>query len=88
MSASIGIFKGSGTMYESDGLHLQAFVGGKGGKSIQFTIDCKYCCLSEKQLRTLQAIISRRLDGDISATGHDWDYVIGRDGSLIEDGDK
>jgi hypothetical protein len=63
-------------------MHLQAYVGGKEGKSIQFTIGNRYACLSEGQLKTLMVLIAQRLSGQISATGNNLDYEIERSGAI------
>jgi len=56
-------------------LNVGAFVGGKYGKAIQFTIGNEYACLSEKQLVDLVGLILMRIDCEegYSATDGDLD---------------
>jgi hypothetical protein len=48
---------------ESEGqrMSVTAFVAGKYGHGIQFTIDRNYCCLAENQTRDLIKTLQKRL---------------------------
>ena len=42
-------------------MSITAFVGGKHGASIQFTIGREFCCLAENQVRDLVGVLKKRL---------------------------
>jgi len=45
----------------SDEMDITAFVGGKYGYSVQFTIAGRYCALAENQVRDLIATLQKRV---------------------------
>jgi hypothetical protein len=68
MSNDIRIYKSHS--FEEDSMSLTAFVGGKKGSSIQFSIAGHYCQLGKIALKDLIKTIEKRLncDKDYSAT--------------------
>jgi hypothetical protein len=55
---------------------VSAFVGGKYGKGVQFTIGRKYCELAENQVRDLRDTLTKRLRSCKGYKATDWGQSI------------
>lgn len=62
MSNNLATYHGFGRDVNETPMGVAAFMGGKvGSNAVQFTIDSKFCCLTEEQVKDLIGRLNQRL---------------------------